>query len=60
MQTGYGSQLPGTLIEAGSKCPKIPWKLVGEYVWKNGGSYHFGNATCKKKWAEIKGMNGLA
>ncbi|KAK2810182.1 hypothetical protein FQN50_003152 [Emmonsiellopsis sp. PD_5] len=35
------------------KSPKISWKQVGEYIWKNGGSYHFGNATCKKKWAQI-------
>lgn len=34
--------------------PKISWKQVGEYIWKNGGSYHFGNATCKKKWAQIQ------
>ncbi|KKZ62655.1 hypothetical protein EMCG_00338 [[Emmonsia] crescens] len=33
---------------------KISWKQVGEYIWKNGGSYHFGNATCKKKWAQIQ------
>ncbi|EGD96005.1 hypothetical protein TESG_03466 [Trichophyton tonsurans CBS 112818] len=34
--------------------PKISWKQVGEYIWKKGGSYHFGNATCKKKWAELQ------
>ncbi|KAI9886177.1 MAG: hypothetical protein M1823_002029 [Watsoniomyces obsoletus] len=34
--------------------PKVPWKLVAEYIAKNGGSYHFGNATCRKKWDEIK------
>ncbi|OAL65983.1 hypothetical protein A7C99_3086 [Trichophyton rubrum] len=34
--------------------PKISWKQVGEYIWKRGGSYHFGNATCKKKWAELQ------
>ncbi|OAX82003.1 hypothetical protein ACJ72_03652 [Emergomyces africanus] len=34
--------------------PTISWKQVGEYIWKNGGSYHFGNATCKKKWAQIR------
>lgn len=37
-----------------AKGPKISWKLVGEYIWSNGGSYHFGNATCKKKWEDIQ------
>lgn len=32
---------------------KISWKRVGEYIIKNGGSYHFGNSTCKKKWAQL-------
>ncbi|PGG99440.1 hypothetical protein AJ79_08514 [Helicocarpus griseus UAMH5409] len=36
------------------KSPKVSWKQVGEYISKNGGSYHFGNATCKKKWAQIQ------
>ena len=29
---------------------KIPWKKVGEYIVKHGGSYHFGNTTCRKRW----------
>ncbi|KAL1963826.1 hypothetical protein VTN77DRAFT_7757 [Rasamsonia byssochlamydoides] len=36
--------------------PKISWKRVAEYIWHKGGSYHFGNATCKKKWCEIHGI----
>jgi hypothetical protein len=32
---------------------KIPWKKVGEWIVENGGSYHFGNATCRKKWDEM-------
>ncbi|GKT52738.1 hypothetical protein ColTof4_14237 [Colletotrichum tofieldiae] len=32
---------------------KIPWKLVAEYIQRNGGSYLFGNATCRKKWDEL-------
>ncbi|PKS10390.1 hypothetical protein jhhlp_002141 [Lomentospora prolificans] len=32
---------------------KIPWKLVADYIVNHGGSYHFGNATCRKKWDEI-------
>ncbi|KAI1830156.1 hypothetical protein DTO027I6_8951 [Penicillium roqueforti] len=33
--------------------PKVSWKKVSDHIWANGGSYHFGNATCKKKWCEI-------
>ncbi|KAJ5766256.1 uncharacterized protein N7511_003872 [Penicillium nucicola] len=33
--------------------PKVSWKKVAEYIWSHGGSYYFGNATCKKKWCEI-------
>ncbi len=29
---------------------KVPWKRVAEYIANNGGSYHFGNATCRKRW----------
>ncbi|CAG8908911.1 unnamed protein product [Penicillium egyptiacum] len=36
-----------------SEPPKVSWKKVAEHIWVNGGSYHFGNATCKKKWCEI-------
>ncbi|KAJ5371925.1 hypothetical protein N7517_003931 [Penicillium concentricum] len=36
-----------------SEPPKVSWKKVAEHIWRNGGSYHFGNATCKKKWCEI-------
>ncbi|KKF92628.1 hypothetical protein CFO_g5020 [Ceratocystis platani] len=32
---------------------KIPWKRVAEYILQNGGSYLFGNATCRKKWDEM-------
>lgn len=33
--------------------PKVSWKKVAEHIWAQGGSYQFGNATCKKKWCEI-------
>ncbi|KAJ5218180.1 uncharacterized protein N7498_000279 [Penicillium cinerascens] len=33
--------------------PKVSWKKVAQYIWAHGGSYQFGNATCKKKWCEI-------
>ena len=29
---------------------KIPWKQVAEYIVDHGGSYHFGNTTCRKRW----------
>ncbi|KAJ5719852.1 hypothetical protein N7493_006730 [Penicillium malachiteum] len=36
--------------------PKVSWKKVSEYIFAHGGSYEFGNATCKKKWCEIHGI----
>ncbi|KAE8140990.1 hypothetical protein BDV38DRAFT_268724 [Aspergillus pseudotamarii] len=39
-----------------SQPPKVSWKRVAQYIWTHGGSYHFGNATCKKKWCEIHGV----
>jgi hypothetical protein len=33
---------------------KIPWKQVAEYIANNGGTYHFGNSTCRKKWDELR------
>ncbi|GAB1319987.1 Myb-like domain-containing protein [Madurella fahalii] len=35
------------------KTTKIPWKKVAEYIVNNGGSYHFGNSTCRKRWDEL-------
>ncbi|KAJ9643511.1 hypothetical protein H2199_004190 [Coniosporium tulheliwenetii] len=32
---------------------KVAWRLVAEYIELNGGSYQFGNTTCKKKWCAI-------
>ncbi|KAJ5899896.1 hypothetical protein N7495_004640 [Penicillium taxi] len=37
----------------GHQPPKVSWKKVAQYIWAHGGSYQFGNATCKKKWCEI-------
>ncbi|KAL9072648.1 MAG: hypothetical protein Q9157_005028 [Trypethelium eluteriae] len=34
--------------------PKIPWKKISEYIANHGGSYKFGNATCRKKWDELQ------
>ncbi|KAK8160590.1 hypothetical protein BKA80DRAFT_343819 [Phyllosticta citrichinensis] len=36
---------------------KILWKDVADYIRDNGGSYHFGNATCKKMWLKIHGRS---
>ncbi|KUJ21167.1 uncharacterized protein LY89DRAFT_665617 [Mollisia scopiformis] len=33
---------------------KVPWKQVADYISNNGGSYHFGNATCRKQWDELQ------
>ncbi|KAF2735098.1 hypothetical protein EJ04DRAFT_219763 [Polyplosphaeria fusca] len=35
------------------KLAKISWKKIADYIAENGGSYHFGNSTCKKKWCDI-------
>lgn len=32
---------------------RTPWKEVADYISDQGGSYHFGNATCRKKWDEV-------
>ncbi|PYI03912.1 hypothetical protein BO78DRAFT_321634 [Aspergillus sclerotiicarbonarius CBS 121057] len=43
--------------QSANRSPKVSWKKVAQYIWAHGGSYHFGNATCKKKWCEVTGMN---
>jgi hypothetical protein len=35
------------------KLVKVPWKKVAEFIDEQGGSYHFGNSTCKRKWLEV-------
>ncbi|CAO2657198.1 Nn.00g033240.m01.CDS01 [Neocucurbitaria sp. VM-36] len=35
------------------KLVKVQWKKVADYIDDQGGSYHFGNSTCKRKWLEI-------
>ncbi|OBT99644.1 hypothetical protein VE01_02091 [Pseudogymnoascus verrucosus] len=34
---------------------KTPWKRVAEFIEGNGGSYRFGNATCRKMWDRLGG-----
>ncbi|XP_014551635.1 hypothetical protein COCVIDRAFT_42072 [Bipolaris victoriae FI3] len=35
------------------KLMKVSWKKVADFIEENGGSYHFGNSTCKRKWLEL-------
>ncbi|KAF1841589.1 uncharacterized protein K460DRAFT_409048 [Cucurbitaria berberidis CBS 394.84] len=35
------------------KLVKVQWKKVAENIDEQGGSYHFGNSTCKRKWLEV-------
>ncbi|KFX93688.1 hypothetical protein O988_06671 [Pseudogymnoascus sp. VKM F-3808] len=37
----------------GRRRRKTPWKRVAEYIEGNGGSYRFGNATCRKMWDRL-------
>ncbi|KAL1861582.1 hypothetical protein VTK73DRAFT_7042 [Phialemonium thermophilum] len=32
---------------------KIPWKKVAGYIVAHGGTYLFGNSTCRKRWDEL-------
>jgi hypothetical protein len=32
---------------------KVQWKKVANAIRAHGGSYHFGNSTCKRKWQEL-------
>ncbi|KAL9120508.1 MAG: hypothetical protein Q9187_002932 [Circinaria calcarea] len=50
------SLTPPVSQKDGLEGPKIPWKHVAEYVARHG-TYHFGNATCRKKWNEICGSD---
>ncbi|KAJ5675066.1 uncharacterized protein N7477_005000 [Penicillium maclennaniae] len=47
------------LVQAVSKYAEsgVSWKKVAQHIWDHGGSYQFGNATCKKKWCEIHILN---
>ncbi|KAF2202901.1 hypothetical protein GQ43DRAFT_479506 [Delitschia confertaspora ATCC 74209] len=40
-------------LSRSQKLGKVSWKRVSEYIATHGGSYRFGNSTCKKKWNEI-------
>lgn len=46
---------PGTKLtrEEELQRGRVSWKNVSAYIYEHGGSYRFGNSTCKKKWAEV-------
>ena len=52
---GYGAQANMAIAITGQP-PRVSWKKVAQYIWSHGGSYQFGNATCKKKWCDIHGI----
>jgi hypothetical protein len=32
---------------------KVPWKTVAKFIFDNGGTYLFGNSTCRKRWDDL-------
>ncbi|KAK0711953.1 hypothetical protein B0H67DRAFT_303856 [Lasiosphaeris hirsuta] len=46
---GYGVPIP----VADLNTARVPWKQVAEYIFSNGGSYRFGNSTCRKRWDRL-------
>jgi hypothetical protein len=40
-------------LSYGQRLAKVQWKKIAESISANGGSYHFGNSTCKRKWQEL-------
>ncbi|KAI0528015.1 hypothetical protein F5B22DRAFT_640991 [Xylaria bambusicola] len=41
------------LAKGDKSSARVPWKQVAAYIYEHDGSYHFGNATCRKKWDEL-------
>jgi hypothetical protein len=41
------------LSSADTQTLGVSWQDVAEYIKNNGGSYRFGNSTCKKKWMQL-------
>ncbi|KAK4447138.1 hypothetical protein QBC34DRAFT_143514 [Podospora aff. communis PSN243] len=53
--TGYTrSSSSRILSERELPMAKVPWKQVAEYIVNNGGTYRFGNSTCRKRWDELR------
>jgi len=49
-----GTAKPGIVSDRELATAKVPWKRVAEYIVQNGGTYLFGNSTCRKKWDELR------
>ena len=52
LDDGYGT------ADREHRLSKVSWKKASEYIRENGGTYTFGNATCKKKWVELEQDKG--
>ncbi|KAK3358014.1 hypothetical protein B0T25DRAFT_175488 [Lasiosphaeria hispida] len=48
---GDGYSMPIPMVDL--NIAKVPWKQVAEYISGNGGSYRFGNSTCRKRWDKL-------
>ncbi|KAK4208038.1 hypothetical protein QBC37DRAFT_453957 [Rhypophila decipiens] len=44
---------PKGLADLSAPTIRIPWGKVSEYIATHGGTYRFGNSTCKKKWLAL-------
>ncbi|KAK3682219.1 hypothetical protein B0T22DRAFT_484299 [Podospora appendiculata] len=54
LERGVREHLPaGADLRHATGSIKIPWKKVAEYIKANGGTYTFGNSTCRKRWDEL-------
>jgi YHS domain-containing protein len=47
------AKLNNSSLSREQQLSKISWKTVATNLASSGGSYHFGNATCKKKFVDI-------
>ncbi|KAM7196573.1 hypothetical protein V8F33_006072 [Rhypophila sp. PSN 637] len=48
-----GGRAPKGLADLSLPTIRIPWGKVSEYIATHGGTYRFGNSTCKKKWLAL-------
>lgn len=42
-----------TSLSFDQRLAKVQWKKVADRIAREGGSYQFGNSTCKQKYREI-------
>jgi hypothetical protein len=45
-----------TLTSGDTQVLGVSWQDVAKYIKDKGGSYRFGNSTCKKKWMQLNGI----